>query len=88
MLIPYVSIVGDILVLIALNKLSRAYGNNAIWNNALYALITAIVGGLILALILAGTAYLALIYMGPGELSKLGMAVAIFVTFYIIILIF
>lgn len=87
MLIPYVSIVGDILVLIALYRLSRAYGNNAIWSNALYALVTAIVSGIILAFVLAGTAYLSLIYMGPGALSRLGMAIAFFVAFYIIILI-
>ncbi len=87
MLIPYVSIIGDILVLIALNRLSRAYGNNAIWSNALYALITAIVGGVVLALILAGTAYLSLIYMGPGALSRAGMAIVFFIVFYIIILI-
>ena len=87
MLIPYVSIIGDILVLIALNKLSKAYGNDAIWTNALYALITAIVGGVVLAFVMAGITYLSLIYMGPGALSRLGMAIAFFIIFYIIILI-
>ena len=32
------SIIGLILVLIALNKLSKAYGNDAIWRNACMAL--------------------------------------------------
>ncbi|MGC8607184.1 MAG: DUF996 domain-containing protein [Vulcanisaeta sp.] len=87
MFIPYVSIIGDILVLIALNKLSKAYGNNAIWSNALYALVTAIIGGIILAFAFAGTAYLSLIYLGPSALSRLGMFIVVFVVFYIIILI-
>jgi uncharacterized membrane protein len=58
-LIPYagaLAIVGLILVLIALNKLSKAYGNEAIWRNALYAIITGIVGGVVL--VIAVFAYL------------------------------
>jgi uncharacterized membrane protein len=58
-LIPYagvLSIVGLILVLIALNRLSRAYGNDAIWRNALYGFITGIVG--VAVLVVAVFAYL------------------------------
>jgi len=58
-LIPYagvLSIVGLILVLIALNRLSRAYGNDAIWRNALYGFIMGIVG--VVVLVVAVFAYL------------------------------
>ncbi|WP_054857720.1 DUF996 domain-containing protein [Vulcanisaeta sp. JCM 16159] len=50
-IIPDVDIVGYILLLIALNKASKAYGNDAIWSNALKALIIAIVGGILGTLI-------------------------------------
>jgi len=54
-LIPYagvLSIVGLVLVLIALNKLSKAYGNDAIWRNALYGFITGIIGAVVLVIAL------------------------------------
>jgi uncharacterized membrane protein len=54
-LIPYagvLGIVGLILVLIALNRLSKAYGNDAIWRNALYGVIIGIIGGVILVAVL------------------------------------
>jgi len=50
------SIVGLILVLIALNKLSKAYGNDAIWRNALYGFVMGIVGAVVL--VVAVFAYL------------------------------
>jgi len=59
-LIPYagvLSIVGLILVLIALNRLSKAYGNDAIWRNALYGFVTGIIG--VVVLVVAVFAYLA-----------------------------
>jgi len=59
-LIPYagvLSIIGLVLVLIALNRLSRAYGNDAIWRNALYGFITGIVE--VAVLVVAVFAYLA-----------------------------
>ena len=88
MFIPYVSIVGYILVLIALNKLSKAYGNGAIWRNALYALITAIVGSVLftfaLFAILGATS--SLYYMGLN-IGVIGLFIAIFIVAYIIILI-
>ena len=47
-LIPYyVNIVGLVLVLVALYMLARAYGNDNIWRYALYAVITAIVGSVL-----------------------------------------
>ena len=58
-LIPYagvLSIVGLILVLIALNKLSKAYGNDAIWRNALYGFIMSIVVSVVL--VIAAFAYI------------------------------
>ncbi|MCG2880656.1 MAG: DUF996 domain-containing protein [Vulcanisaeta sp.] len=50
------SVVGLILVLIALNKLSKAYGNDAIWRNTLYGFITGIIG--VVVLVAAVFAYL------------------------------
>jgi uncharacterized membrane protein len=50
------SVVGLILVLIALKKLSKAYGNDAIWRNALYGFITGIIG--VVVLVVAVFAYL------------------------------
>jgi uncharacterized membrane protein len=50
------SIIGLILVLIALNKLSKAYGNDAIWRNALYGFVMGIVGAVVL--VVAVFAYL------------------------------
>jgi uncharacterized membrane protein len=50
------SIVGLVLVLIALNKLSKAYGNDAIWRNALYGFVMGIVGAVVL--VVAVFAYL------------------------------
>jgi len=58
-LIPYVGIlglVGVILVLIALNKLSKAYNNEAIWRNALYGFIMSIV--VVVVLVIAVLAYI------------------------------
>jgi uncharacterized membrane protein len=52
-LIPHaeiLSIVGLILVLIALNKLSKAYNNEAIWRNALYGFVMGIVGAVVLTI--------------------------------------
>jgi Predicted membrane protein len=52
-LIPHaeiLSIVGLILVLIALNKLSKAYNNEAIWRNALYGFVMGIVGAVVLVI--------------------------------------
>ncbi len=57
--VSYVGIlglVGVILVLIALNKLSKAYNNEAIWRNALYGFVMGIVG--VVVLVIAVFAYL------------------------------
>jgi len=53
-LIPYAGvliIVGLILVLIALNKLSKAYNNEAIWRNALYGFVMGIIGAVVLVIV-------------------------------------
>jgi uncharacterized membrane protein len=58
-LVSYVGIlglVGVILVLIALNKLSKAYNNEAIWRNALYGFIMSIV--VVVVLVIAVLAYI------------------------------
>jgi uncharacterized membrane protein len=44
-IVPFLSIAGLVLTLIALNRLSRAYGSSEIWRNALYGSIMGIVGG-------------------------------------------
>ncbi len=50
------SIVGLILVLITLNKLSKAYNNETIWRNALYGFVMGIVGAVVL--VIAAFAYI------------------------------
>jgi len=41
---PFLSIVGIILVLIGMNNLSKAYNDESIWKNTLYAVIFGIIG--------------------------------------------
>gem|GEM_PF-796592 len=48
-IMPFLSIAGLVLTLIALNRLSRAYGSSEIWRNALYGSIMGIVGGVAFA---------------------------------------
>ena len=90
-LLPYVNIIGDILVLMALYKLSRAYGNRAIWRNALYALLSAFIGGLLLIPVIVGVRYIgSLIHMGLSMSSSfgvLGPIIAITIALYVIIVI-
>ena len=42
--VPFLSIVGIILVLIGMNNLSKAYNDPTIWKNTLYAVIFGIIG--------------------------------------------
>ena len=42
--VPFLSIVGIILVLIGMNQLSQAYNDASIWKNTLYAVIFGIIG--------------------------------------------
>lgn len=42
--VPFLSIVGIILVLIGMNNLSKAYNDPSIWKNTLYAVIFGIIG--------------------------------------------
>ena len=42
--VPFLSIVGIILVLVGMKNLSRAYNDESIWKNTLYAVIFGIIG--------------------------------------------
>ena len=42
--VPFLSIVGIILVLVGMNNLSKAYNDPSIWKNTLYAVIFGIIG--------------------------------------------
>jgi len=42
--VPFLSIVGIILVLVGMNNLSKAYNDPSIWTNTLYAVIFGIIG--------------------------------------------
>ena len=92
MLIPYyVNIVGYILVLVALYMLSKAYGNDAIWRNALYALIAAIVGSALLIFsafaMLGATAFLTSLSYTLSSIGVIGYFIALFIIAYVIIII-
>ena len=79
---------GYALVLFALHRLSKAYGNRAIWTNALYSLITAVAGGAALAAIIAYLGYLLSVTpVGVNEVAGVIIVVSLFALFYIIILI-
>jgi len=56
--VPFISIVGIILVLIGMERLSKAYNDPSIWKNTLYAVIFGIIGivasGLTLASVFFG----------------------------------
>jgi len=83
-LIPYtevLSIVGLILVLIALNKLSKAYGNDAIWRNALYGFVMGIVGAVVL--VIAVFVYIIPIFT-MNALSPYGFGLSILVFFVVL----
>ena len=87
-LIPYagvLAIVGLILVLIALNRLSRAYGNDAIWRNALYGFVMGIVE--VAVLVVAVFAYLVpmlLLHVPPMIASPNGFGTG-FLVFFIVL---
>ncbi|MFP3173297.1 MAG: DUF996 domain-containing protein [Vulcanisaeta sp.] len=81
------SIIGLILVLIALNKLSKAYGNDAIWRNALYGFVMGIVGAVVL--IFAVFAYLMpmlALHVPPMIASPYGFGTS-FLVFFIVLFI-
>jgi len=90
-LIPYagvLAIVGLVLVLIALNRLSRAYGNDAIWRNALYGFIMGIVG--VVVLVVAVFAYLMpilLLHAPPMIVSPNGFGTSLLVFFIVLFII-
>jgi uncharacterized membrane protein len=42
--VPFLSIVGIIMVLIGMKNLSQAYNDESIWKNTLYAVIFGIIG--------------------------------------------
>ena len=82
------SLDGYALVLFALRRLSKAYGNRAIWTNALYSLITAVAGGAALAAIIAYLGYLLSVTpVGVNEVAGVIIVISLFALFYIIILI-
>lgn len=42
--VPFLSIVGIIMVLVGMNQLSKAYNDESIWRNTLYAVVFGIIG--------------------------------------------
>jgi Predicted membrane protein len=83
-LIPYaevLSIVGLVLVLIALNKLSKAYGNDAIWRNALYGFVMGMVGAVVL--VIAVFVYIIPIFT-MNALSPYGFGLS-FLVFFVVL---
>ncbi|GAB6944178.1 DUF996 domain-containing protein [Vulcanisaeta sp. JCM 14467] len=79
-LIPYyVNIAGLVLVLVALYMLARAYGNDNIWRYALYAVVTAIVGS-VLVMGIGFTVILTTILSFPRPVSPTSFSHAVLTT--------
>ena len=76
----FVNVIGALLILLALRRLSKAYNNDAIWRNALYAIVTNIIG---LILILTIAISLASSFTIPSSASKVG----VFLISYVFILV-
>ena len=87
-LIPYAGvliIVGLILVLIALNKLSKAYNNEAIWRNALYGFVMGIIGAVVLVIAIFAY-FIPILTMHALFLSPYGFGLS-FLVFFIVLFI-
>ena len=83
-LIPDLNIVGYILLLIAMNKLSKVYNNDNIWRNAIYALIVAIIGGILIAISLVSVfALFGMIFQGNFGILT-GFIIVIIIIVYVL----
>ncbi len=65
--VPFLSIVGIILVLVGMNNLSKAYNDPSIWKNTLYAVIFGIIG-----IIAAGLTLVSLFFGGIFATAAFG----------------
>jgi uncharacterized membrane protein len=74
--VPFLSIVGIILVLVGMNNLSKAYNDPSIWKNTLYAVIFGIIGivasGLTLVSLFFGGLFTAATFGLGGTTGVLG----------------
>jgi uncharacterized membrane protein len=66
--VPFLSIVGIIMVLIGMKKLSKAYNDESIWKNTLYAVIFGIIG-----IIASGVTLVSLFFGGIFTATTLGV---------------
>ncbi len=66
--VPFLSIVGIILVLIGMKNLSEAYSDESIWKNTLYAVIFAIIG-----IVASGLTLVSLFFGGIFAGAALGL---------------
>ena len=75
--VPFLSIVGIIMVLIGMKKLSQAYNDESIWKNTLYAVIFGIIGivasGLILVSLFFGGIFAGAALGLGGEAGFVGL---------------
>jgi uncharacterized membrane protein len=92
--VPFLSIVGIILVLVGMRNLSRAYNDESIWKNTLYAVIFGIIGiiasGLTLVSLFFGGIFSAATF-GVGDTTGLlgffvGLIIFLFIAFIFYIL--
>ncbi|WP_069806856.1 DUF996 domain-containing protein [Vulcanisaeta thermophila] len=85
------NLIGYIMILIALNKLSKAFNTPGIFRNAIYGVITDIVGSivLIIALVLAFPSLLSSdsVYGESSMTTLIGLLVALWVVFYVFVVI-
>lgn len=80
--VPFLSLVGIILLLVGLRDLSRHYNDNAIFQNALYAVIFGIIG-----IVAAGFALISLFFGGlflGGGGAFLGLAAGVIVALVVV----
>jgi len=89
--VPFLSIVGIILVLIGMKNLSAAYNNKSIWTNTLYAVIFGIIG-----IVASGLTLVSLIFggiftgatLGVGDSSGILAIIGGFILFLIVAFVF
>jgi len=85
--VPFLSLVGIILVLVGMHNLSKAYNDESIWKNTLYAVIFGIIGivasGVTLVSLFFGGIFTAATFGIGGATGFLGLLVGLIIFLFI-----